>query len=74
MEADIKNVFYGKGTPNIYVEDGTLFLDKLDHGKTEYQCSKFGQMEEYLSSLPLYELWKRYSSWQEHPTEVPPKS
>ena len=74
MEADINNVFYGKGTPNIYVKDSTLFLDKLDHGKTEYQRSKFGQMEEYLGSLPLYELWKRYSSWQEHPTETPPKS
>lgn len=63
MEADIKNVFYSKGTPYIHVENETLCLDTLDNGKSEYQCSKFGQMEEYLNSQPLYELYRIQNAW-----------
>ena len=63
MEADIKNVFYGKGMPYIHIENETLCLDTLDNGKSEYQCSKFGQMEEYLNSQPLYELYRIKTAW-----------
>jgi hypothetical protein len=58
MEADIKNVFHAKGIPNIYVENDTLHLDDIDQGKTEYQCTKFGQMEDYLKKQPRYSLKK----------------
>ena len=63
MEADVKNVFYGKGMPHIHIENETLCLDTLDNGKSEYQCSKFGQMEEYLNSQPLYELYRIQNAW-----------
>ena len=70
MEADIKNVFHAKGTPNIYVENDTLHLDDIDQGKTEYQCTKFGQMEDYLKTQPRYSLKKIDGKWEEIPIEL----
>jgi hypothetical protein len=70
MEANIKNVFHGKGTPNIYVENDTLHLDDIDQGKTEYQCTKFGQMEDYLKTQPRYSLKKIDGKWEEIPIEL----
>ena len=70
MEADIKNVFHAKGTPNVYVEDSTIVLGTLDQGKSEYECTKFGQMEDYLKTQPRYSLKKIDGKWEEIPIEL----
>lgn len=69
MEADIKNVFHAKGTPNVYIEDSTIVLGTLDQGKSEYECTKFGQMEDYLKTQPRYSLKKIDGKWEEIPIE-----
>ena len=70
MEADIKNVFHAKGTPNVYVEDSTIVLGTLDQDKSEYECTKFGQMEDYLKTQPRYSLKKIDGKWEEIPREL----
>lgn len=66
MEADIKNVFHGRGIPKIDIEGETLCFGEIDAGKTEYECTKFGQMEEYLMRQPLYCIYKEDGEWRKH--------
>lgn len=69
MEAEIKNVFQGRGTPTIDVKGETLCIDNWDDGKTEYECTKFGQMEEYLGQQQFYTLHKSMGVWEVCPVE-----
>ena len=64
MEADIKSVFVSRGAVVAQdIAEGVLSIDNFEYGKTDYQCSKFGQMEDYLSKQPLYKLWRNYNAW-----------
>lgn len=67
MEADIKNVFHGRGIPTIEIEGETLSFSEVDEGKSEYECTKFGQMEEYLGKQKFYTLVKRDGEWEMKP-------
>lgn len=63
MEANIKNVFHGRGEHNIQVENKQIRLTTILHGKTDYQCTKFGQLEEYLGLQPYFRLKNGNGEW-----------
>ncbi len=65
QEADIKNVFHARGVQVTEDEDGICFND--DKEKSEYECTKFGQMEEYLGHQQYYCIEKDMGVWVEYP-------
>ena len=73
MEAEIKNVFHAKGMQIIDIKGSSLCIDDVDLKKSDYQCTKFGQMEEYLGKQPNNVLRKKSGTWEIVPEQIDEK-
>lgn len=69
MEAEIKNVFHARGMQVTAIEDDALCFNDLDKGKSEYECTKFGQMEEYLGEQQFYTIHESMGVYEVHPVK-----
>lgn len=69
MEAEIKNVFHARGMQVTAIEDDALCFNDLDKGKSEYECTKFGQMEEYLGKQQFYTIHESMGVYEVHPVK-----
>lgn len=70
MEAEIKNVFHARGMQVMRKKGVVMHIKNMDKGKSEYECTKFGQMEEYLSSQPFYCIFEDKGEWKEQQVKV----
>ena len=64
IEAEIKNVFRSRGAQHVKIKGEIIRVKNMDNGKSEYQCTKFGQMEEYLGRQSYYVLQQRNGVWE----------
>ena len=67
MEAEIKNVYHRRDTILGSYKDEAIHFDTFEYGKTDYQCTKLGQLEEYLGKQSYYKLQNEDGKWIIHP-------